>query len=159
MPEITLPAGTWSYDETASLGPPGGFGAVFSGRGADGKPVAVKRLESAYQAREMRIATFLLGHGLEHVIPILDAGFDEKARTNFIVMPIADKSLQQHIAASPGGLAEKDAVPILAAIAAGLEEIGDIIHRDLKPGNVLLHDGVWKLADLGLARFAEAATT
>jgi serine/threonine-protein kinase len=105
----------------------------------------------------MRIADYLLGHGLEHVIPIFDAGFDTDAGTNFIVMPIAQTSLQQVIAS--GALSEKEALEILTAIAAGLEEIGDIIHRDLKPGNVLLHEGVWKLADLGLARFAEAATS
>jgi hypothetical protein len=156
--EIKLPGGSWNYEEQDMLGPPGGFGAVFRGRGADGRMVAVKRLQSIYQSREMRIADYLLGHGLAHVIPIFDAGFDADAATNFIVMPIAEMSLQQHIAAS-GPLGETETLKILAAIAAGLDEIGDIIHRDLKPGNILLHEGVWKLADLGLARFAEAATS
>lgn len=158
MPEVKLPNGTWWYDEKESLGPPGGFGAVFRGRSTDGEPVAIKRLESEYQAREMRIADFLLGHGLAHVIPIVDAGFDKAANTNFIVMPIATTSLRQLIEIS-GPVGEADTVNILDSIAAGLDEIGDIIHRDLKPGNVLLHDGIWKLADLGLARFAEAATS
>lgn len=27
-----------------------------------------------------------------------------------------------------------------------------IIHRDLKPGNIILHDGVFKIADFGFAR-------
>nr|WP_294528691.1 serine/threonine-protein kinase [uncultured Rhodopila sp.] len=155
---IKLPAGHWWYDELLPLGSPGGFGAVFRGRGAGGEPVAVKRLQSEYQAREMRIADYLLGHGLAHVIPILDAGFDADAGTNFIVMPVAEISLQQSIDRR-GPVGEQAALEILLAIAAGLDEIGDIIHRDLKPGNVLLHDGVWKLADLGLARFAEAATS
>jgi serine/threonine protein kinase len=140
------------------LGPPGGFGAVFRGRGADGTAVAVKRLQSAYQTREMRIADFLLGHGLAHVIPILDAGFDPDAGTNFIIMPIAETSLQQYIAKT-AALGETQVLEILTAIATGLDEIGDIIHRDLKPGNILLHEGVRKVADLGLARFAEAATS
>jgi len=157
MLEIKLPTGSWRYDDQDSLGPPGGFGAVFRGQGARGELVAIKRLQSAFQNREMRIADFLLGHSLAHVIPILDAGFDASARTNFIVMPIATTSLQQRIASAP--VNEIDALEILTAIASGLDEIGDIIHRDLKPGNVLLHDEVWKLADLGLARFAEAATS
>ena len=59
----------------------------------------------------------------------------------------------------PENVSLQEAIPILDCIAAGLEEIGDIIHRDLKPDNVLLHDGLWKLADLGLARFAEASTS
>jgi hypothetical protein len=75
MPEIRLPAGTWSYDEENLPGPPGGFGAVFSGRGVSGQLVAIKRLQSSYQSLEMRIADYLLGHRLEHVIPILDAGW------------------------------------------------------------------------------------
>jgi serine/threonine protein kinase len=158
MPQITLPAGTWSYDEGDMLGPSGGFGAVFRGLGANNQAVAVKQLQSTYQSREMRIADFLLGHGLGHVIPILDAGFDTVAGTNFIVMPIAETSLQQRMDKA-GPIGEKEALEIISAIAAGLDEIGDIIHRDLKPGNILLHDGVWKLADLGLARFAEAATS
>src|ERR1700733_3809787 len=58
-----------------------------------------------------------------------------------------------------GPFSEWVALETLIAIASGLEEIGDIIRRDLKPGNVLLHEGVWKLADLGLARFAEVATS
>jgi serine/threonine protein kinase len=161
MSEIRLPKGSWWYDQQDLLGPRGGFGEVFRGRRGDGEPVAVKRLRSDYpddQQREMRIADFLLGHGLAHVIPILDAGFDVDAGTNFIVMPIAEGSLQQRIKKKmPVG--EQEAIEILDSIAAGLEEIGDIIHRDLKPGNVLLHENVWKLADLGLARFVEAATS
>lgn len=158
MPEIKLPKGVWRYDDRQPLGPPGGFGAVFRGEGPTGAPVAVKRLQSRYQTREMQIADFLLGHSLAHVIPILDAGFDKTAKTNFVVMPIAETSLQQRIETS-SAINEGEALKILDSIAAGLEEIGDIIHRDLKPGNVLLHDGVWKLADLGLARFAEASTS
>jgi serine/threonine protein kinase len=106
----------------------------------------------------MRIADFLLGHSLHHVIPILDAGFDAAAGTNVIVMPIATKSLQQ-LLDERTKVEERESLEILIDIAAGLEEIGDIIHRDLKPGNVLLHDIIWKLADLGLARFAEATTS
>jgi eukaryotic-like serine/threonine-protein kinase len=96
MPEVTLPKGIWWYDDQDALGPPGGFGTVFRGRSPNGHPVAVKRLQS-YQTREMRIADFLLGYGLAHVIPIL---FVSIAGTNFIVMPIATKSLQQHIDSS-----------------------------------------------------------
>jgi hypothetical protein len=63
-------------------------------RANDGLPAAIKRLHPVYQMREMHIAEHLIGHGLPHVIPILDAGFDGAAGANFIVMPIAQTSLQ-----------------------------------------------------------------
>src|SRR5262245_20618617 len=40
---VSLTKTTWEYDVDDPLGPAGGFGAVFRGRGEDG-PVAVKRL-------------------------------------------------------------------------------------------------------------------
>jgi eukaryotic-like serine/threonine-protein kinase len=121
----------------------------------------VKRIHIAVQphsGRELRIADYLLDHNHLHVIPILDAGREEETGHHFIVMAKADRSLQDLVNSS-APLAESEAVEILDAITAGLGEIGEIVHRDLKPGNVLLHNGVWKLADLGLARFVEDATS
>jgi hypothetical protein len=40
-----------------------------------------------------------------------------------------------------------------------LAEVEDITHRDLKPGNILCHQGVWKIADFGIARFVEENTS
>jgi serine/threonine-protein kinase len=40
-----------------------------------------------------------------------------------------------------------------------LKEIGVLVHRDLKPANVLYHEGKWKIADFGIARFVEEATS
>ena len=40
----------------------------------------------------------------------------------------------------------------------GLGEIPSLVHRDMKPGNVLLHEGRWKVADFGIARFLMEAT-
>ena len=41
----------------------------------------------------------------------------------------------------------------------GLLEVGKLIHRDLKPANILFHEGRWKIADFGIARFVEEATS
>ena len=158
MTTIKLRTGTWQLDETKPLGPPGGFGAVFLGTGPEGQTVAVKRLHlDARVDREIQISDHLLGHNFPHVIPILDVGLDPDLDKHFIVMAQADQSLQDLIQKA-GQLGEHEAVEILEAIAAGLDEISDLVHRDLKPGNVLSHHGVWKLADLGLARFVEEAT-
>jgi serine/threonine-protein kinase len=157
MTTIKLRTGAWQFDETQWLGG-GGFGAVFLGTGADGQTVAIKRLRLGAQVnREIRISDHLLGHNFPHVIPILDVGLDPDLDEYFIVMAQADQSLQDLISKA-GQLDEHDAVEILEAITAGLDEISALVHRDLKPGNVLSHHGVWKLADLGLARFVEAAT-
>jgi hypothetical protein len=108
--------------------------------------------------RELNIAEYLLGHNHPHVIPILDAGRDASTGDDFIVMAQAQQSLQDLVdKAAP--LAEADALEIIDAIASGLMEIGELVHRDLKPGNVLLHNGVWKLSDLGLARYVEDTTS
>jgi Protein kinase domain len=57
-------------------------------------------------------------------------------------------------------LTEAAAVPVLADIATGLNDLHSlfILHRDLKPDNVLSHAGRWKLADFGIARDQEIGT-
>jgi serine/threonine-protein kinase len=48
---------------------------------------------------------------------------------------------------------------VLLQIASGLSEVEDIVHRDLKPANILRHEGVWKIADFGIAKFVEETTS
>ena len=98
MKKVKLPRGVWSYDPKKPLGAPGGFGAVFAGTDEQGKPVAVKRLHvDAAQAahRELRIAGSLASRNLQHVIPVLDAGQDSESDQYFVVMPVAQRSLQR----------------------------------------------------------------
>lgn len=161
MIEISLPKGLWRFDPAAPLGPAGGFGAVFAGASADGDPVAVKRLHinaAAAAHRELAIADELAKRAYEHIMPVLDSGQDAQSDGYYVVMPIADRSLDRHITDS-GTLTEEEAVSILRAIAKGLLEAANIVHRDLKPGNVLLHAGTWKIADFGIARFVEDSTS
>src|SRR5262249_32726442 len=75
----------------------------------------------------------------------------------FVVMPRADGSLQNSVdKGSP--LAAADAAAAMLQIVKGLIEVGELVHRDLKPDNVLFHDGKWKIADFGIARFVQDAT-
>ena len=160
MQTIRLERGEWSFDESEPLGPAGGFGEVFRGSGPAGT-VAVKRLKlsaGAASHREMKIGAALADRTLEHVVPILDFGQDAESDRYFLVMPLCDYSLQDRLrreATLDQGSARETALAILA----GLEEASDIVHRDLKPGNILWHEGRWKIADFGIAKFVEDATS
>lgn len=161
MRHIRLPKGQWIYDESRLLGSPGGFGTVFEGNSPDGRLVAVKRLnltapEVAY--RELHVAEKLLNRDLIHVLPFLDAGQDAESDEYFTVMPVAERDLQSEVDARDT-LTQAEAVGVLLNIVDGLLEASDLVHRDLKPRNVLLHEGTWKIADFGLARFIEESTS
>ena len=160
MKTIKLPTGTFEYDPSKPLGRRGGFGQVFAGKSVNGGEVAVKKLHlSAADAahRELRIADELKGRSFEHVVPFIDSGEDADTGDYFVVMPRAEGSLQNNVEKS-GALVAADAAPVLLQIVKGLVEVGELVHRDMKPDNVLLHEGKWKIADFGIARFVQDAT-
>jgi len=161
MIEIHLPRNTWYYDPEKQLGPEGGFGAVFYGEDEDGNKVAIKKLKvDANEAghRELRLADDLAKKDFNNIIPVYDSGQDSESDNYYIVMALAEKSLQDDLR---NGLSFNDfeAKEILLSIINGLLEIPEIIHRDLKPGNILFHNNKWKIADFGIARFIEESTS
>jgi serine/threonine protein kinase len=161
MQKIKLELSEWEYDPGEQLGPDGGFGVVFAGRGAQYGPVAVKRLnigarEAAH--RELKIAKELAGREFTNVLPVYDSGQDANSDSYFVVMALAQKSLQDELDAGTR-LDDLQAAIIMTDIAKGIAEVSDMVHRDLKPGNVLYHDGKWKVADFGIARFVEDSTS
>ncbi len=161
MQEIRLELNSWRYDPDKQLGAEGGFGTVYEGLDQASNPVAVKKLKiSAREAahRELRMAGELVDRNLNNVIPVLDSGLDANSDSYFVVMPLAQKSLQDDID-ERGTFADVEAASILLEICNGLSEVGDIVHRDLKPANVLYHDATWKIADFGIARFVEESTS
>lgn len=160
MLKIKLRKAEWDYDPSISLGPPGGFGAVFLGYSGEGEEVAIKKLHISSASagnRELIISEELEGKSLPHIIPFYDSGVDAETLDYFVVMAKAESSLQQLLEKGP--ISENDAVKILTDIAQGLHEAGEIVHRDLKPGNVIYHENKWKLADFGIARFVEKSTS
>jgi serine/threonine-protein kinase len=161
MQTVKLQRAAWQFDPTVRLGERGGFGEVFIGRSEAGEQVAVKRLfipADGTAHRELLIANELAGRNLSFVIPVLDAGLDAETDNYFIVMPQADCGLHSYLDKS-GPLGEHEAIEVLRSILNGLLEVPDIVHRDLKPANVLLQEGRWKIADFGIAKFVEDATS
>jgi serine/threonine protein kinase len=160
MQTIRLERGEWEFDETDRLGPKGGFGEVFRGRGPDGE-VAVKRLlmsAGAAAHREMTIGATLATSAHKHVVPVFDFGLDANGDSYYLIMPVCERSLQD-VLTSHGSLPWDQAKPIILEIIAGLQEVPSIVHRDLKPGNVLYLNGRWQIADFGIAKFVEDSTS
>jgi hypothetical protein len=155
---IRLGRTEWEYYPHKQLGDPGGFGTLFEGVGPDGE-VAVKKLRVDVDVhREIAMAEELMRRDLQWVVPVLAAGSDAYGGGLFVVMPMASGSLQTALDGQ-GSFDENTAVEIVLAIAEGLAEMADLVHRDLKPDNVLEHEGRWKLADFGIAKFVEDATS
>ncbi|MFI0352752.1 protein kinase [Actinomadura sp. 9N407] len=141
----------------------GGMGAVYLGRGTDGRPVAVKVVrpelagDRAFVARfndecrnAERVASFctaqVLGHGQD-----MDLAY---MVTEYIEGPSLLQHIQEQGTLSQGlldGVAVGVAAALVAIHAAGL------VHRDLKPSNVLLSISGPRVIDFGIARALDAA--
>lgn len=159
-PSVTIQlAREWTFSESDRIGTPGGFGDVFEGAGGDGTKVAVKRIKRVtpgLATGEIRIAYLLMPHRHEHVIPILDAGTDPETRHSYVIMPLAKESLQDRLDRD-GPLVDEEAMRVLVDVLSGLQELKHVVHGDVNPANVLLHEGKWKLADMGIARHLDDA--
>lgn len=145
----------------------GGFGVVERVVAPDGSVVARKtfqvegrrspedleKLRRRFQ-REVRVQSRLSG---DYFLPVLQS--DLTGSAPWFTMPVADRNYVQQIVEDRA--ARRISPQPLADILAGLEELHSLgfTHRDLKPGNVLLHNGRWKLSDFGLVLPPETDAT
>ncbi|WP_067457365.1 protein kinase domain-containing protein [Actinomadura macra] len=152
------------YHIEAKIGE-GGMGAVYLGRDAGGRPVAVKVVRSELAgdrtflarfhdeaANAERVASFCTAQVLEHG--------DDLGMAYMVTEYIDGPSLLQHVsengALSPGmlhGVAVGVAAALVAIHSAGL------VHRDLKPSNVLLSISGPRVIDFGIARALDMASS
>ncbi len=145
----------------------GGFGVVQE-VSVDGKSHALKLFDPQNAAKGTeRYETFLKrfkrevrtqsAFASQFIIPIVK--FDLECAQPWFLMPLAERDLLTEIQQSR----KSGEIPVkaLADVLNALEELHnlDYVHRDLKPQNVLLHEGVWKLSDLGLVLPPEGKTT
>jgi serine/threonine protein kinase len=153
-----LVAGRYRLDEPLGEG---GMGMVWRGTDTElGREVALKRSQIGDHGQIRREAR--VGAGLLHpnVITVFDTVTEGVER--WLVMEyLPSRSLEQ-ILETGKPLAEPDVVKIGAQLASALTamHVRGIVHRDIKPGNILVtDDGVAKLTDLGIARWAEVTRT
>lgn len=149
----------WRFDKHSKLGE-GGLGQVFAGDDHGSTKVAIKRLfgHSDVGDKELANAEALRGKDYGYVMGVLDSGRHKRTGADYIVMPRAERNLEEELKLHGGKLVEPDAVQVLLDVVRGLGELSDLVHRDLKPRNLLRHEGRWKIADFGLAKEAEKAT-
>ena len=81
---------------------------------------------------------------------------------DYIVMELIDGITLKQYMQQKGALSWREALHFSIQIASALQHAHSrgIIHRDIKPQNILvLKDGSIKVADFGIARFAESQNT
>ncbi|MDQ3935691.1 MAG: serine/threonine protein kinase, partial [Actinomycetota bacterium] len=124
-----------------------------------GRMVALKRLhgESSDEVARRFRREARLGAAMNHpnVVAVYDITSDDEG-TLIVMEYVEGRTLRDEIADGP--LAPERALMILRGVAGALDYAhqNGVVHRDVKPANVLLrHDGVVKLADLGIATAAE----
>ena len=80
--------------------------------------------------------------------------------TPFLVMEYAeDGSLEDFIKNQKKLLDENVCLEIFHQIINGMEAVNKVlVHRDIKPDNIFLSNGVFKIADFGLAKIAQEKT-
>lgn len=83
----------------------------------------------------------------EYVIPVVY--YELNSLNPWYLMPVADYDYNYEIFECKSNNRKPDG---LSDILNSLEYIHNLglVHRDLKPGNILFHEGLWKLSDFGL---------
>ena len=141
----------------------GGMGAIFKGRDRrNGQIVAVKIMPPHMATNAVLLKRFKqefsAASRLDHPNIVRALDFGEAGATPFLVMEFVEgESLGQKIERE-GGLAEIEAIRIVAQVAQGLHRAHkqNLVHRDVKPDNILVTAaGLAKLADLGLVKETE----
>lgn len=148
-----------SYEILSRLGK-GTMGSVFHARHlSEQKEVALKVLSLRYAQDRAVISRFKREASvlskLQHTNIVRCHGMGKIHGLRFLVMEYVNGGTLKQLLKTRERLSVEDALCIILDVAHALKYAHDhhIIHRDIKPDNVLIgHDGVVKLADLGLAK-------
>ncbi len=145
----------------------GGMGVVYRARDERlGRNVALKFLSSHLSRDATAKRRFLLearaAAALEHpnICTVHEIGETDDGQLYIVMGCYEGETLDRRIARGP--LPVADAVRIAAEIARGLQKAHErgIVHRDIKPANLMCTaDGLVKILDFGIAKFADVALT
>ena len=145
----------------------GSMGCVFLVRASDGTQYALKVMspelaknDPTYRERFLREAEFAMKIHHRNLIPVHDAGEESERGFCYILMDYMPGGTVKDLVRKKGALPVAQAIQIATQVAVAMEvaHLHGIIHRDIKPDNIMFDaDGVPKLADLGVARFAADA--
>ncbi|MEV8046859.1 serine/threonine-protein kinase [Streptomyces griseoluteus] len=127
------------------------------------RPVAIKLLfaQAAAEAERFRLEAQTAGR-LNHPNVVGMYDFGSHHDQFYLVMELVDGWTLAQERSLRGVLSPQGAAAIAAQVAAGLAAAHQrgVIHRDIKPANVVLSKhGTAKIADFGIARFADEAAS
>ncbi|MGH8693759.1 MAG: serine/threonine-protein kinase [Burkholderiales bacterium] len=149
------------YEILAELGH-GAMGVVYKARDPMlDRVVAIKTVNLAlpkderveYEARFYQEAKAAGGLSHRNIVTIYDIGRSE--RIAYMAMEFLEGDELRDLLQARAPIALSRALDIGAQVAEGLQYAHErqIIHRDIKPGNIMvLHDGLVKITDFGIAR-------
>lgn len=143
------------YEKLEKIGE-GTYGTVFRGSAPDGSIVALKRIkldddEEGVPSSALREICLLRELRHKNVVRLLDVNYTEKKLT--LVFEYCSLDLKRYFELR-GRLNPNETSTLFWQLLKGLSycHSKSVLHRDLKPQNLLVHEGVLKLADFGLAR-------
>ena len=127
------------------------YRGVWCGHSPSGEPCAVKKITTptGKERREFEALAKLRHPNIVHYL-----GYEEKGSSCYIVMELCDCSLKSGVGELPDPIEGCRQLTEALRFVHGARHA----HRDLKPDNVLIKDGVIKLADFGLAKNLDEAT-
>lgn len=148
----------------------GGQGDVWEAVSPQGHKVAVKvyrkeptydnAMDDAQRRRFLREIKTQSALDHPHIVKVIQDGLLADGNP-FYVMAWADETLESLISKYPTGVPADMAMNIFAKICDAMRyaHSEQVLHRDLKPQNILLYSGEPKIADFGLGRQFDGATS
>ncbi len=81
-------------------------------------------------------------------------------KTPYLIIELAqDGTLEDFLNTQTSFFEEETCLEIFHQIIDGMEAVNEVlVHRDIKPDNIFIKEGVYKIADFGLAKIAEEKT-